>query len=64
MSIATLKYVRCDECGAPAQPGDDAREARGQARREGFARRGGRDLCVVCSGRAENYDPLARRKPA
>lgn len=43
--IATMVYVMCDECGDPAPMADSAAEARAQARREGFVRRDGRDLC-------------------
>ena len=49
MTIAHLTYVRCDRCGNPAQPGDDAREARVIARREGFQRLDGQDVCTRCN---------------
>ena len=47
--IARLSYVMCDECGNPAEPADDAKEARALASRQGFARREGRDLCRRCA---------------
>lgn len=48
--IAHLSYVMCDECGSPAEPADDAKEARGLARRVGFVRlEDGRDLCRECN---------------
>jgi hypothetical protein len=37
MAIGRLSYVICDECGDPAQPADDSKEARQQARIEGYA---------------------------
>lgn len=49
--ISRMVYVRCDECGTPAQLGDDADEARAIARNEGFIRENGKDLCKSCSER-------------
>ncbi len=46
--IAHLSYVRCDCCGDPAQPGDNAREARQIAKWEGFIYRLAVDLCGDC----------------
>jgi hypothetical protein len=51
--IAHLSYVMCDACGNPAQPADDAREAREIAKAAGYVRLGaGRtaeDLCRNCA---------------
>lgn len=51
--IRKLSYVACDgPCGGdPAQAGMGAKEARAQARYEGFVRRDGQDLCPACAGR-------------
>src|SRR5690348_16303196 len=46
--IAHLTYVRCDRCGNPAQPADDAPAARRVASREGFERRDSVDICPSC----------------
>lgn len=46
--IGHLSYVICDCCGDPAQPEDDARDARKRARKEGYGRRGTEDLCSFC----------------
>jgi hypothetical protein len=47
--IAHMSYVICDRChGHPAQLGDDADEARGNARAEGYARIDGQDVCRTC----------------
>lgn len=44
--IGRLSYVMCDECGNPGAPADGAKEARAEARRQGFVRtEDGRDLC-------------------
>lgn len=50
--ISHLSYVSCDRCGGyPAQPGSDAAEARGIARREGYTRVPGEgDVCGRCNG--------------
>lgn len=57
--IARLSYVICDRCdGYPAQPGEDAEEARGIARREGYTRVMGADVCGRCSG---TIDPATGR---
>jgi hypothetical protein len=49
--IAHLSYVICDRCDDhPAQPGEDAAEARGIARTEGYTRQNGQDVCGRCSG--------------
>jgi hypothetical protein len=48
MSIRHLSYVACDRCGDPAQPGDDAEEARSIAHNEGYVRRNREDLCPRC----------------
>ena len=45
--ILHLSYVACDVCGAPAQPGDNAKEARAEARAEGYLTRKA-DLCPRC----------------
>jgi hypothetical protein len=48
--IAKACYVRCDECGVPAEVVvEGAKEARKVAAREGFVRVGKRDLCSRCS---------------
>lgn len=50
--IAHLSYVVCDRCkGYPAQPGDDAAEARGIAQREGYTCHPlDGDVCGRCNG--------------
>jgi hypothetical protein len=48
VAIYHLSYVVCDECETPAQPGDDATDARNIAASEGFVRKGKRDLCRKC----------------
>jgi len=54
--IRRLSYVACDRChGNPAQPGDDAAEARGIARREGYTRQDGKDVCGRCSGTVDAH---------
>lgn len=57
MSIRHLSYVVCDRChGHPAQPGDDHREARGIAQREGYTYdplEG--DVCGRCSGTVDEH---------
>ena len=47
MSIARLSYVVCDICGNPGPFGDDAKEARREARiQQGYRRReDGKDIC-------------------
>lgn len=46
--INRMSHVVCDECGTPGEMADDAKEARASARREGFVRVDGRDLCWRC----------------
>lgn len=46
--IAHLSYVMCDECGNPAELADNAKEARAEARRQGFKHMGQRDICREC----------------
>jgi hypothetical protein len=50
--IYHLSYVVCDRCGHPAQPGDDAKEARVIAHNEGYDHRPWnsrwKDLCGPC----------------
>lgn len=51
MVIRRLSYVSCDRCGGnPAQPGNDAKDARAIARTEGYTRQDGDDVCGRCSG--------------
>ncbi|HET7455427.1 MAG TPA: hypothetical protein VFJ76_07900 [Solirubrobacterales bacterium] len=52
--IARLSYVMCDECGNPGAPADNAREARAEARRQGFVRIDGRDLCKECKPKPQS----------
>lgn len=55
--IARLSYVVCDRCrGYPAQPGDDAADARGIARSEGYTRQNGQDVCGRCSGMSDRQE--------
>lgn len=67
--IRHLSYVACGICGNPAQPADDAEEARGIAAREGFSYdpcRGRllRDLCKSCTASvAEAMDRPMLRAP-
>lgn len=54
--IARLSYVVCDVCnGYPAQPADEAREARAIARREGYTREHGNDVCGRCNGTVDDH---------
>lgn len=54
--IRRLSYVSCDRClGNPAQPADEAREARVIARNEGYTRQGGEDVCGQCSGTIDEH---------
>lgn len=48
--IRHLSYVSCDRChGWPTEPvAEGAKEARAVARREGYVRRDGQDLCPDC----------------
>lgn len=46
MAIRHLSYVVCDVCGDPAEAVDGAKEARKEARRQGYVRIDGRDLCI------------------
>jgi hypothetical protein len=49
MALLRFVYAVCDSCGEPCEGGGpDAREARWQARRRGWTRRDGRDLCRTC----------------
>lgn len=57
--IAHLSYVMCDGCGSPAEPADDAKEARALARRQGFVR-GALDLCPQCQGKSWDPDDPTR----
>lgn len=56
MSIRHLSYVSCDTCGGyPAQPADTAAEARAIAKREGYTRQHGNDVCGRCSGTVDEH---------
>lgn len=49
MSIRHLSYVACDCCGDPEEAVGEAREARALAKRRGWTRRRGHDICPRCS---------------
>lgn len=53
MSMARLVYVTCDRCGAPCGTGDDmaddGRVARATAKRFGWTRVDGEDVCPKCA---------------
>jgi hypothetical protein len=45
VTIRHLSYAACNWCGDPAQPGDNAEDARAIARREGWKRVRKQDIC-------------------
>ncbi len=52
MAIAHFSYVTCDRCGTPGPLGDDAKDARVEARRERWSTRNTKqphDLCSACA---------------
>lgn len=56
MSAYKAVWINCDECGDPSNvevggAADNVRDARDDARRQGWVRRAGRDLCEHCKVR-------------